>query len=130
MGIRKCFSGPSGEIWERKVAKDLTDALEDWLKAVPDHRMPNFCSSYQGSSHRAAVRWEPHLANDLFFHQSAFLHESYYLVQMAVFQKFLLTKNQERPLFVPSVKTCTDAAKACAMVFHAHLSRKGIAILM
>lgn len=48
MGMRRGFSGPSGEIWEKKVTRDLTDALEEWQKAVPDHRpfIISLCQEY------------------------------------------------------------------------------------
>ncbi len=57
------------------------------------------------------VRWNPDEPNLIFFHQSSYLHATYYYIQILIHRPFLIKKS---PLSFPALAKCTAAAKACA----------------
>ena len=78
--------------------KELDSALNKWVDGIPEHRalssLPPFFSADLMRRLGAAVRWDLHRADPVFFNQSVARYTAYYLVQMTA-----------RRLFIPMVRT-------------------------
>jgi len=60
------------------------------------------------------------MKDPIFFHQSAFLHASFYYLQIQVHRPFITKKS---PLTFPSYAMCTNAARSCCNVLETAVTR-------
>lgn len=106
----KTILGLVGNDWEQKVISELDSSLNNWINNIPDH-----------------LRWNTKQENTLFFNQSAFLHATYYNVQIQVHRPFI---QKPSALMFPSLAICTNAARSCINVLHRHSeSKRGVLAL-
>lgn len=71
-----------------------------------------FCTSiYLLPNRQIIVHWNPDAQNATFFHQSAYLHATYYYIQIQIYRPFLTKKSA---LSFPALAVCTNAARLCA----------------
>ncbi|KIM40075.1 hypothetical protein M413DRAFT_73918 [Hebeloma cylindrosporum] len=93
------------------IVKNLSVALADWLKNVPEH-----------------LRWSNNMTDQVYSSQSSTLFSTFYLTQMLVYRPLIPsaypappaepTSPQDcsliQPAFDPAIVICMEAAKSCA----------------
>ncbi|KAH9478722.1 putative transcriptional regulatory protein [Psilocybe cubensis] len=104
----RLLSGFVGNDWEGRMVAALDSAMNEWKDSLPDY-----------------LHWDPDRPNSLFFHQSVNLHATYYYVQMQMHRQFLTKKNS---ITFTSLAMCSNAARACARVLEAGMTR-GLRVL-
>ena len=73
----------------------------------------------------SAVRWDPHMEDDVFMCQSAHLYASYYLLQITVHRPFIPSPRKASGVSFPSLAICTNAARSCVHVLDVQAKRSG-----
>ncbi|KAF7967970.1 hypothetical protein HWV62_32437 [Athelia sp. TMB] len=107
----KIMLGFVGPKWEQHIVAELDSALNKWIDSVPDH-----------------LRWDPHREDMEFFNQSAYLHVTYYHLQILIHRPFIPSPRKPSPLSFPSLAICTNAARSSSHVIDIHMKRTGIAM--
>ncbi|KIM80404.1 hypothetical protein PILCRDRAFT_789690 [Piloderma croceum F 1598] len=105
----KVLLGFVGQQWEQHIVAELDSALNRWIDAVPDH-----------------LRWDPSREDIQFFNQSAYLHASYYHLQILIHRPFIPSPRKPSPLSFPSLAICTNAARSCSHVVDIQRRRTGV----
>ncbi|KXN91050.1 hypothetical protein AN958_03117 [Leucoagaricus sp. SymC.cos] len=95
----KILTGLVGDQWEQRVVTELDSSMNKWKDSLPDH-----------------LRWDPNQPNTIFLHQSAFIHATYYYLQIQIHRPFV---QKTTPLSFPSLAICTNAARACSHLLDA-----------
>jgi len=72
------------------------------------------------------LRWDPNREDVQFFNQSAFLHASYYHLQILIHRPFIPSPRKASPLSFPSLAICTNAARSCSHVVDIQRRRTGL----
>ncbi|KAJ7503711.1 fungal-specific transcription factor domain-containing protein [Mycena galericulata] len=96
------------DAWEERLVAELDSALNKWLDSLPEH-----------------LRWDPSIADPVFFKQSAALYCSYYYVQMMTHRAFIPMIRKTAPTSLPSLAICTNAARSCSRIAEIVLKRLG-----
>ena len=125
----KVLLGFVGPKWEQHIVAELDSALNKWVDSVPDHRQSQYFISFKcpGSSHfLVSVRWDPNREDLTFFNQSAFLHASFYHLQILIHRPFIPSPRKPSPLSFPSLAICTNAARSCSHVVDIHRRRTNL----
>jgi len=99
----KMLTGLIGPEWEHRIVAELDSSMNKWKDSLPHF-----------------LRWDPEMTNQAFFHQSSFLHATYYYIQIQIHRPFLTKKSA---LTFPSLAMCTSAARSCCHVLEVSLSR-------
>jgi hypothetical protein len=123
----KVLLGFVGHQWEQHIVAELDSALNRWIDAVPDHCV--FCllhPLYSLMYHFSIVRWDPSREDIQFFNQSAYLHASYYHLQILIHRPFIPSPRKPSPLSFPSLAICTNAARSCSHVVDIQRRRTGM----
>jgi hypothetical protein len=119
----KVNSGFVGHQWERKILSELNSALNKWVDSIPAHCKYVHCV-YIHSLDSSAVKWDSAHPDETFFHQSAVLHTSYYMVQILIHRQFISRAEQKSSFTLPALTICTNAARACAHILEAQQRRR------
>ncbi|KAF7375418.1 Zn(2)-C6 fungal-type domain-containing protein [Mycena sanguinolenta] len=94
--------------WDEHAVPELDSALNDWHEKIPDH-----------------LRWNPARQDPLFFDQSVALHGWYYNTQILIHRPLIPMVRKSTPMGLPSLASCTNAARACANILHCQKQRTG-----
>lgn len=63
-----------------------------------------------------SVRWDPNQPENPFLHQSAFIHSTFYYLQIQIHRPFI---HKTTSLSFPSLAICTNAARTCSHLLDA-----------
>jgi hypothetical protein len=99
----QALSGLIGNNWESRIVSELDSAMSKWRDKVPHF-----------------LRWDPQRQDPVAFHQSVSIHATYYYVQTMIHRPFL---SKRSPLSFQSLAMCTNAARSCAHMLEASLTR-------
>ncbi|KDR75218.1 hypothetical protein GALMADRAFT_249193 [Galerina marginata CBS 339.88] len=99
----RILSGLRGDEWECRVVAALDSSMNKWKDSLPDH-----------------LTWGPDIPDSIFFHQSVFLHVSFYYVQILIHRPFLTKKSS---LSFPSLAMCTNAARSSIHILEVAVTR-------
>ncbi|KAF9526547.1 fungal-specific transcription factor domain-containing protein [Crepidotus variabilis] len=84
---------------DHELIAELDSMMNKWMDSVPDH-----------------LKWHLKQENELFRRQSAFLHASYYYLQIFIHRPFVPSPRNPTPSNFPSLAICTNAARSCCHV--------------
>ncbi|KAJ3568863.1 hypothetical protein NP233_g5435 [Leucocoprinus birnbaumii] len=90
----KLLTGLIGDQWEERVVTELDSSMNKWKDSLPEH-----------------LRWDPNRPDHLFLHQSAFIHATFYYLQIQIHRPFI---QKPTSLSFPSLAICTHAARSCS----------------
>lgn len=90
----KLLTGLIGDQWEEHVVTELDSSMNKWKDSLPDH-----------------LRWDPNQPDSTFLHQSAFIHATFYYLQIQIHRPFI---HKTTSLSFPSLAICTHAARSCS----------------
>ncbi|KJA21189.1 hypothetical protein HYPSUDRAFT_67935 [Hypholoma sublateritium FD-334 SS-4] len=100
----KVLSGlPFDDGWEQRTVAQLDSSMNQWKNSLPD-----------------SLQWDPERTDLVTFHQSVHLHTAYSYAQIQIHRPFLIKKS---PLSFTSLAICTNAARSCAHVLEAGMTR-------
>ncbi|KAH9484876.1 ABC-transporter-regulating transcription factor [Psilocybe cubensis] len=95
----KNFFGAATQYSEQQIIVELDSTMNNWMDSVPSH-----------------LRWNPHCEDELFLKQSAYLHATYYHLQIFIHRPFIPSPRNPAPISFPSLAICTNAARSCCHV--------------
>ncbi|TFK88611.1 hypothetical protein K466DRAFT_662196 [Polyporus arcularius HHB13444] len=108
----KLLLGFVGTEWKQNIVAEIDSALNKWRDSVPEHRK---------------LRWDPRVADPIFFKQSAFLYTNFYQIQIFIHRQFIPSPRHPRPSHqLPSLMICVSAARACMEVVKVQWKRTGV----
>ncbi|KAF9526614.1 fungal-specific transcription factor domain-containing protein [Crepidotus variabilis] len=84
---------------DHELIAELDSMMNKWMDSVPAH-----------------LKWHLKPENELFRRQSAFLHASYYYLQIFIHRPFVPSPRHPSPTSFPSLAICTNAARSCCHV--------------
>jgi hypothetical protein len=118
----QALSGLIGNNWESRIVSELDSAMSKWRDKVPHFRKYYIRDFFQYgfATNIYAVRWDPQRQDPVAFHQSVSIHATYYYVQIMIHRPFL---SKRSPLSFQSLAMCTNAARSCAHMLEASLTR-------
>jgi hypothetical protein len=115
----------------------LNTAMTEWVDSVPEHRkscVPSLSAVIDFGV--SLVRWSPGMPNEIFANQASTLYTSYYLCQVLIYRPFIpfpaISNDSSRPRVhpiaypdfpFPAQAICINAAKSCARIVDAQLTR-------
>ncbi|KAF8212815.1 hypothetical protein K438DRAFT_1662307 [Mycena galopus ATCC 62051] len=94
--VRTAFT--INDAWNELAIAELDSALNVWRDQIPEH-----------------LRWDPARQDTVFFNQSAFLHCSFYFLQIVIHRLFI-PQLRSAPTVLPALTICMNAARSCANV--------------
>ncbi|KAJ6467876.1 fungal-specific transcription factor domain-containing protein [Mycena sanguinolenta] len=95
------------DAWEEAAIAELDSSLNNWRDQIPDH-----------------LRWDPMREDPVFFDQSVTLWCSYYHLQISIHRPFIPMLGR-KPVILPALTICTNAARACANLVDIQRRRNG-----
>ncbi|KAJ6496095.1 fungal-specific transcription factor domain-containing protein [Mycena sanguinolenta] len=98
----------SCEDWDESAVPELDSALNSWHEKIPGH-----------------LRWNPVREDPIFFDQSVALHGWYYNIQILIHRPLIPMVGKSTPMGLPSLASCTNAARACANLLHCQRQQTG-----
>jgi hypothetical protein len=112
----KVLTGLIGDQWEERVVAELDSSMNRWKDSLPDHCMAHRLTVTHPTNSLSTVRWDPSRPESVFLHQSAFIHATYYYLQIQIHRPFI---QKTTSLSFPSLAICTNAARACSRLMDA-----------
>ncbi|KZT11021.1 uncharacterized protein LAESUDRAFT_644067 [Laetiporus sulphureus 93-53] len=122
IGRSKQPLGLVGPRWKEDTVGRLNEAMLEWIDSIPEH-----------------LKWTPRMEIDVFASQSAILHMSYYLLQIAVYRPFMpvphsmaiggdsqehsAASSEKHDESLAALSICTNAAKAGSHILVVLLGR-------
>ena len=117
----KVLSGLSfDDGWEQRIVAQLDSSMNRWKNSLPDFCKSLNCIRLWRRNSWCAVQWDPERADLVTFHQSVHLHMAYSYTQIQIHRSFLTKKS---PLSFTSLAICANAARSCAHVLEAGVTR-------
>ncbi|KAJ7497363.1 fungal-specific transcription factor domain-containing protein [Mycena latifolia] len=111
----RALLGRIAKVRTDEMIAQLTLALQDWLRSVPEY-----------------LRWSNHIEDDEFSNQSATLYTTYYLAEMLIYRAFIppvatpTSPTQQTPHIsasFPALSFCINAARSSARIVEVQLAR-------
>ena len=106
--------------------------MNKWVDTVPDHCMyyahDLIFRAVTELSGCNLVRWDPNREDPTFFCQSAFLHVSFYHLQILIHRPFIPTPRKSSSVTFPSLTICANAARTAARIIDAQIQRSELPV--
>ncbi|KAJ6593970.1 fungal-specific transcription factor domain-containing protein [Mycena capillaripes] len=111
----RALLGRIAKVRTDEVIAQLTLALQDWLRSVPEH-----------------LRWSNHIKDEEFSNQSASLYTTYYLAEMLMYRAFIPpVQSASSPVppvphisgSFPALAFCINAARSSARIVQVQVAR-------